>query len=136
MTSDTCCTSIPRAQTSVVIRTRLKMRKITLIFSVYLLSFSSKPVSTSELLHDGISLLLWHVSVHGGHSEVSLPHLLCQPFNLSLCVAEDDRLSDGECVVKVAKCVKLPLLLLNGHKELLDSLQRQLVTARLLMISK
>ena len=47
---------------------------------------------------------------------------------LSPCVAEDDSLRDGECVIQVTKCVKLPLLLLDSNKELLDSLQSQLVT--------
>ena len=67
--------------------------------------------------------------MHGGHSEISLPHLLRQPLNLSLCVAEDDRLSDGQSVVEVTESVKLPLLLLYGHKELLDALKGQLITA-------
>jgi hypothetical protein len=39
-------------------------------------------VSSPELLHDGVSLFLGHVSVHGGNGEICLSHLLCQPFNL------------------------------------------------------
>ena len=35
-----------------------------------------------ELPHDDVSLLLVHVSVHGGDREVSLVHLLCQPVDL------------------------------------------------------
>ena len=35
-----------------------------------------------ELLHDGVSLLLHHVAVHGRDSEVGLPHLLSEPVNL------------------------------------------------------
>lgn len=42
----------------------------------------ASPGSGSELLHDGLSLLLRHVSVHGGHGEVGLPHLLRQPVHL------------------------------------------------------
>ena len=47
---------------------------------------------------------------------------------LTLGVAEDDGLGDGERVVEVTQRVKLPLLALHRHEELLDSLQRQLVT--------
>ena len=36
-----------------------------------------------ELPHDDITLLLVHVSVHGGHSEVPLVHLLSQPVDLT-----------------------------------------------------
>lgn len=88
----------------------------------------NSPGSGSELLHDGLPLLLWHVAVHGGHGEVGLPHLLRQPVHLPLGVAEDDGLRDGQRVVQVAQGVKLPLLSLHGHEELLDALQGQLVT--------
>ena len=37
-------------------------------------------------------------------------------------------LGDSESVIEVAQSVKLPLLSLDGHEELLDPLQRQLVT--------
>lgn len=66
--------------------------------------------------------------MHGGDGEVGLPHLLCQPLHLSLCVAEDDRLCDGQGVIEVTECVKFPLLLLYGNKELLDALEGQLIT--------
>ena len=49
---------------------------------------------------------------------------------LPLGVAEDDSLRDGEGVVQVTQCVKLPFLLLYSHKELLDSLQCQLITGK------
>ena len=49
--------------------------------------------------------------------------------NLPLGVAEDDSLCDGEGVVEVTERVKLPLLLLHCHEELLDALQSQLITA-------
>ena len=48
--------------------------------------------------------------------------------HLALGVAEDDGLGDGESVVQVAQSVKLPLLPLHSHEELLDTLQSQLVT--------
>ena len=66
--------------------------------------------------------------MHGGDGEVGLPHLLCQPFNFPLRVAEDDSLCDGESVIEVAQSVELPLLFLDGHEELLDTLQGQLIT--------
>ena len=40
------------------------------------------PVTRTELLHDGVTLLLWHVTVHRCHSEVSLHHLLTKPIDL------------------------------------------------------
>ena len=49
--------------------------------------------------------------------------------DLPLGVAEDDGLCDGERVVEVTQRVKLPLLALDRHEELLDALQRQLITA-------
>ena len=47
---------------------------------------------------------------------------------LSPCVAEDDGLGDRESVVQITECVELPILFLNGDKELLDAFQRQLIT--------
>ena len=40
------------------------------------------PVTSSELFHDCVSLLLRHVTVHGGDGEIGLSHLLSQPFHL------------------------------------------------------
>ena len=76
-----------------------------------------------ELCHDRVPLLLRHVAVHRGDGEVVGAHLLCKPVHLALGVAEDDRLRDGERVVEVAQRVKLPLLALHSHKELLDALR-------------
>ncbi len=45
-----------------------------------------------EVFHDGVSLFLRHVSVHGADGEVGLAHLLSQPVDLPLGVAEDDGL--------------------------------------------
>jgi hypothetical protein len=80
--------------------------------------------------------------VHAADGEVGLAHLLRKPINLATGVAEDDSLGNGEAtdcqlgmmcrkntrVVKIAKSVKLPVLLLDGDEELLDTLERQLVT--------
>mmetsp|Transcript_73098 Transcript_73098/g.158084 ORF Transcript_73098/g.158084 Transcript_73098/m.158084 type:complete len:321 (+) Transcript_73098:2-964(+) len=81
----------------------------------------------AELLHDRIALLLRHVAVDRRHREVGVAHLLRQPVDLLLRVAEDDRLRDGERVVQVAERVELPLLALHRDEELLDALQGQLV---------
>lgn len=48
--------------------------------------------------------------------------------DLPLGVAEDHSLCDGERVVQITQGVKLPLLPLHGHEELLYSLQGQLIT--------
>ena len=58
----------------------------------------SPALTTPELFHDGVSLLLWHVAVHGAHGEVRLPHLLCQPVHLPLGVAEDNCLNNADLV--------------------------------------
>jgi hypothetical protein len=44
------------------------------------------------------------------------------------CVAEDDRLCYGECVVKVAQRVEFPILLFDGDEKLLDAFKRQFIT--------
>lgn len=85
-------------------------------------------VSLTEVLHNAVTLPLWHISVHGRHCEVGLAHLVSEPVDLSACVTEDDSLCDCECVIEIAKCVELPLLLLNGNEVLLEAFQGQLVT--------
>merc|ERR1712113_292130 len=59
--------------------------------------------SGTELLHDGISFLLWHVSVDGSHGEVAITHFLREPINLLLGVAEDYSLRNGQGVVQVTQ---------------------------------
>mmetsp|Transcript_34310 Transcript_34310/g.84975 ORF Transcript_34310/g.84975 Transcript_34310/m.84975 type:complete len:251 (-) Transcript_34310:420-1172(-) len=83
---------------------------------------------TPELAHNLLPLLLRHVTVHRTHREVGLAHLLCEPVDLGLGVAEDDGLCDGECVVQVGEGVELPLLALDGDEELLDALEGELIT--------
>lgn len=62
--------------------------------------------------------------MHGSYSEVVLRHFLRQPIHLSLCIAENDSLGNGEGVIQITEGVKLPLLLLHCYKELLDALQQ------------
>lgn len=54
-------------------------------------------------------------------------HLLSQPVDLPPGIAEDDSLGNGNCLVKIAEGVKLPLLLFDGDVELLDTLEGQLI---------
>jgi len=81
----------------------------------------------TELLHDDLTLTLLHISVHGRDSELTGSELLGQPVDLSAGVAEDDGLGDGDGLVEIAQGVELPLLLLNGDEELLDTLEGQLI---------
>lgn len=50
--------------------------------------------------------------------------------HLPLSVAEYHCLSDGESVVQVTQCIKLPFLSLDCYKELLDAFQSQLITGK------
>ena len=54
-------------------------------------------------------------------------HLLGQPVDLPAGVAEDNSLSNGECLIEIAQGVQLPLLALDGHVELTDTLEGQLL---------
>lgn len=81
----------------------------------------------TELLHNQITLSLVHVTVHGGDGEITGSQLVGEPVDLSAGVAEDDSLGDGNGLVEIREGVKLPLLLLNGNVELLDTLEGKLV---------
>jgi hypothetical protein len=83
--------------------------------------------SGTELLHDDVTLGLVHVAVHGGDGEVTGSELVGEPVDLPAGVAEDDSLGDGDGLVQVGEGVELPVLLLNGNVELLDTFEGQLV---------
>lgn len=53
-------------------------------------------LTSPELGHDRIPLLLRHISVHAADGKVGFTELLGQPVDLSTGVAEDDGLGDGE----------------------------------------
>ena len=74
-----------------------------------------------------IPLALLHVTVHGGDSEVTSSELVGEPVDLSAGVAEDDGLGDGDGLVEIGQGVELPLLLLDGNVELLDTLKGKLL---------
>lgn len=77
----------------------------------------------AELLHDNITLGLLHITVHGGDSEVTGSQLISEPVDLAAGVAEDDSLGDGDSLVEIGQGVELPLFLLDGDVELLDTFQ-------------
>lgn len=81
----------------------------------------------TELLHNQVTLSLVHVTVHGRDGEVAGSELVGKPVDLAASVAEDDGLSNGNGLVQVGKGVELPLLLLDGNVELLDTLKGKLV---------
>ena len=85
-------------------------------------------VGLTELVHDLVPLLLLHLAMHRRHLEVVLAQLLGKPIDLPSRVAEDDSLGDGQCIIEIAERVELPVLLLDGDEELLDSLQSQLIS--------
>ncbi len=68
----------------------------------------------SELLHDDLSGGLVHVTVHGGHGELTGVELLGEPVDLAAGGAEDDGLGNGDSLVEVTEGVELPLFLLDG----------------------
>lgn len=85
-------------------------------------------MARSELLHDVVSLLLWHITMHRAYCEVRFLHFLCEPVNLPLGVAEDDCLSYSQCIIEITQCVKLPLFTFDCYKELLNAFKCQLIT--------
>jgi hypothetical protein len=83
--------------------------------------------SGTELLHNQVALSLVHVAVHGGDGEVTGSELVREPVDLATGVAEDDGLRDRDGLVEIRQGVELPLLLLDGDVELLDTLKGELV---------
>jgi hypothetical protein len=79
--------------------------------------------TSSELLHDRVSLDLVHLSVHSGHSEVVFVHGLLQLQNSLFGVAVNKGLVDIQVGVEVKEHLHLPLLLLNSDVILTDTLE-------------
>ncbi len=82
--------------------------------------------SGTELLHNQVTLTLVHISVHGGNGEVTGGELVGKPVDLAAGVAEDNGLGDGDGLVEIGKSIELPVLLLDGDVELLDTLKGKL----------
>ena len=81
----------------------------------------------AELTHNEVTFLLVEIGVHGGDGEITLSHFLGEPVDLSAGVAVDDGLGDREGLVKIAKGVELPVLLLDGDEELTDTFEGKLI---------
>lgn len=81
----------------------------------------------TELLHNQVTLGLVHVTVHGGNGEITGGELVGKPVDLSAGVAENDGLGDSNGLVEIGEGIELPLLLLDGNVELLDTLEGKLV---------
>lgn len=67
------------------------------------------------------------VDYHGRDGELAGVHLLSEPVDLPPGVAENDGLGDGDGLVEITESVKLPLFLLDGNVELLDTLKGELI---------
>ncbi|ANB12301.1 hypothetical protein AWJ20_550 [Sugiyamaella lignohabitans] len=83
--------------------------------------------SGTELLHDGVTLSLVHITVHGRDSEILLGKSLLDVLDLSSGVTEDNGLGDSDSLVKINQNIDLELLLTNVNVELLDTFQSQLI---------
>merc|ERR1711934_1238764 len=68
----------------------------------------------SELLHDNLSLLLLHLSVHDTDDEVLLSHGLFEFLHSLLSVAIDQSLVDVQILVQRKEHLNLPGLLLDS----------------------
>lgn len=85
-------------------------------------------ISSTELLHNLITLALLHGAMHSAHGEGSLTQGVGKPLHLRARIAEHDGLRDRKTVVEVVQSVELPLLTLHIHEELADALQGKLIT--------
>ena len=84
--------------------------------------------SSSELLHDGVSLHLVHLSVHGGDGEVVVVHGLLEFQNSLFGVAIDQSLVDVQVGVEIEEDLHLPLFLLDSDIVLTDTFEGQVLT--------
>jgi len=57
--------------------------------------------TSSELLHDGVSLLLFHLSMHGRHGEIVIVHGLLKVQHSLFGVAIDQSLVDIEVRIEI-----------------------------------
>ena len=83
--------------------------------------------SSSELLHDGVSLDLVHLTVHGRNGELVLSHALLELEDSLLGVAIDERLVNFQTSVQVEKNLNLPLLLVDSDVVLRDTLKSKML---------
>jgi len=81
----------------------------------------------SEFGEDNVSLLLADISVGRRNSKFTGAHFVGEFVDLPSGVAEDDGLCDVQGIVQIAEGVELPVFLLDGDIELLDTFEGQLV---------
>jgi len=79
--------------------------------------------SSSELLHDGVSLDLVHLTMHGRNGEVMLIHGLLELENSLFGVAVNQGLVDVQVRVEIKENLHLPLFLLDGDVVLTDTFE-------------
>lgn len=68
--------------------------------------------------------------MHCRYSKIGFPHLFCQPVHLSARVAKDYSLRYSERIIKVTEGIKLPFLLFDSDKKLLDSYFRKKIPSK------
>lgn len=95
----------------------------SLIFSVNQSTFTKGKQNVHKRFFTHKHMLSLHINDY-----ISISCIPSIYMYLSLCVAEYDSLCDGQSIIEITKCIKLPLFSLNSHKELFDAFQCQLVT--------
>jgi len=83
--------------------------------------------SLSELLHNNLSLLLIHLSVHHTDDEVLLSHRFFEFLNSLLGVTVNQSLVDVQVGVQGEEHIDLPVLLLHSNIVLLDTNKSELI---------
>jgi len=79
----------------------------------------------SELLHDGLSLELVHLTVHNRDNEVFLDHSLLELLDTLFGVTVDESLIDIKVSIEVEEYLHLPFLLFDGNIVLADTFKGQ-----------
>ena len=82
--------------------------------------------TSSELLHDAVSLDLVHLSVHGWDGEVMVVHGLFKLENSLFGVAINKSLVDIQVGVEIKENLHLPLFFLDGNVVLTDTLKSKI----------
>lgn len=83
--------------------------------------------TSSEFLHDEISVLLGHLTVHGGYCHILLDELVSEFLYSLLSIAVDDGLGNFDVVVQFNQGVKLPLFSVKSNVELFDTVQSEII---------
>ena len=84
--------------------------------------------SSSEFLHDCVSLHLIHFTVHSRYSEILLVHVLFELSDPLLGVAVNKRLIDVQVGVKIEKYLHFPIFFFDGNIILTDTLKSEIFT--------